>query len=181
MLQNETVRISYAETIRTSTAYVVPFKFFEATDLVVVVITSAGVETTLTNGTQYTVSGAGSDAGGSLTTASAIPVSSTVIIYRRTEATQLTDYVEADAFPAVSHEDALDRTIMLDQEQRDEIGHTIRAPISADPVEPLEDYLDSLIGFDGDGASRAMQSSEVLEWLGLIGAGRELPDQDGQQ
>ena len=166
MLQNETVRISYAGNNSTSTAYVVPFKFFAATDLVVITQTSGGVETTLTNGSQYTVSGAVNEAGGSLTTASAVPVSSTVIIYRRTAATQLTDYVEGDAFPAASHEDALDRTIMLDQEQRDELGHTIRIPLSANPAAPLTTYRDAVFGFDSAGAPNAKTSSELLAWLG---------------
>ena len=81
MVSNETVRISYAGNNSTSTPYVVPFLFLSNADLVVVTRTSGGVETTLTVGVDYTLSGAGLASGGSFTTASAVPVTSTVIIY----------------------------------------------------------------------------------------------------
>jgi hypothetical protein len=92
----------------------VPFQFFDSTDLLVVVST-AGVPTTLVNGTGYTVSG-GSGSTGSIVTTSAVPATSQVIITRNTAKTQLTSYTTGDRFPATTHERALDKLTMLVQE-----------------------------------------------------------------
>jgi hypothetical protein len=47
------------------------------------------------------------------------PATGTLTIQRRTDQTQETDYVPFDAFPAESHETALDKTMMVAQENRD--------------------------------------------------------------
>jgi hypothetical protein len=92
----------------------VPFQFFDSTDLLVVVST-AGVPTTLVNGMGYTVTG-GSGSTGSIVTTSAVPATSQVIITRNTAKTQLTSYTTGDRFPALTHERALDKLTMLVQE-----------------------------------------------------------------
>lgn len=113
-VSSTTSSISYSGNASTSTAYPVPFQFFDATDLVVVVNT-AGVPTTLVNGSNYTVSG-GAGSTGSIVTTSAVPNTSTVIITRSTAKTQLTSYTTGDRFPASTHEKALDKLTMLVQE-----------------------------------------------------------------
>jgi len=50
------------------------------------------------------------------------PNQSTIIIYRQTPAEQTTDYQDFGAFPAQTHENALDWTVMRDQEQNARIG-----------------------------------------------------------
>ncbi|OBQ42641.1 MAG: hypothetical protein AN484_16685 [Aphanizomenon flos-aquae WA102] len=91
-----------------------PFQFFDSTDLLVVAST-AGVPTTLVNGTGYTVTG-GSGSTGSIVTTAAVPATSQVIITRNTAKTQLTSYTTGDRFPALTHERALDKLTMLVQE-----------------------------------------------------------------
>ena len=113
-VSSTTSSISYSGNASTSTAYPVPFQFFDASDLVVVVNT-AGVPTTLVNGTGYTVSG-GAGSTGSIVTTSAVPNTSSVIITRNTAKTQLTSYTTGDRFPASTHEKALDKLTMLVQE-----------------------------------------------------------------
>ena len=49
-------------------------------------------------------------------------------IRRNTTQTQLTDYVENDAFPAETHENALDRLTMLAQDQQRELGIRFKYP-----------------------------------------------------
>jgi hypothetical protein len=106
--------VTYTGNASTSAAYTVPFQFFDSTDLLVVAST-AGVPTTLVNGTGYTVTG-GSGSTGSIVTTSAVPATSQVIITRNTAKTQLTSYTTGDRFPALTHERALDKLTMLVQE-----------------------------------------------------------------
>jgi hypothetical protein len=106
--------VTYTGNASTSAAYTVPFQFFDSTDLLVVVST-AGVPTTLVNGTGYTVTG-GSGSTGSIVTTAAVPATSQVIITRNTAKTQLTSYTTGDRFPATTHERALDKLTMLVQE-----------------------------------------------------------------
>lgn len=113
-VSSTTSSISYTGNASTSTAYPVPFQFFDSTDLVVVRVDS-GVPTTLVNGTGYTVSGGGGSTG-SITTTTAIPSTSTVVITRQTAKTQLTSYTTGDRFPASAQEKALDKLTMIAQE-----------------------------------------------------------------
>lgn len=106
--------VTYTGNASTSAAYTVPFQFFDSTDLLVVAST-AGVPTTLVNGTGYTVTG-GSGSTGSIVTTAAVPATSQVIITRNTAKTQLTSYTTGDRFPALTHERALDKLTMLVQE-----------------------------------------------------------------
>jgi hypothetical protein len=53
-------------------------------------------------------------------------VTSTVIVVRRSPSTQIAKYIETDAFPSKSHEQALDKATMLLQEAKDLIGHCFR-------------------------------------------------------
>jgi hypothetical protein len=109
-----TSQVTYAGNASTSAAYPTTFPFFDATDLSVVVSTGT-IATKLLNGTDYTVSG-GSGATGSITTTSAIPNTSTVVIARNTAKTQLTSYTTGDRFPASAQEKALDKLTLMVQE-----------------------------------------------------------------
>jgi hypothetical protein len=114
-VSTSTSSVNYTGNASTSVPYVVNFQFFDATDLVVVVVNSSNVSTTLVNGTGYTVTGGGGLTG-SIVTTSPVPATSRVVITRNTAKTQLTSYVTGDRFPASSHERALDKLTMLAQE-----------------------------------------------------------------
>jgi hypothetical protein len=97
-----------------------PYYFLADGDLTVIYTSATGVETTLVLNTDYTVTGAGIIAGGSVTLigtyAASPPATGTYItVVRDPAATQETDYVENDSFPAETHEQALDRLTMLVQ------------------------------------------------------------------
>lgn len=96
-----------------STAFAVPFKFAQNSDLVVLDVI-AGVSTTKVLGTDYNVTGAGTPSG-TVTFVSAPGLGHTVIIYRDPATTQVTDLVEGDPLPAESVETALDRIVMMVQ------------------------------------------------------------------
>lgn len=125
-VSSTTSRTSYAGNGAT-TAFNVPFYFLADADLVVIRTTS-GIDTTLVLNTDYTVTGAGVPAGGTVTTTTAPAVGSTLTIYRDPPATQPVDYQPNDAFPAETHERALDRVTMLVQRDRDLITRSVRLP-----------------------------------------------------
>jgi hypothetical protein len=89
------------------------FRILDETHLKVYV---DGVLKTLT--THYTVTGVGVPGGGNVVFGVAPTAGAIVVICRDTPRTQETDYVEGDAFPAESHEQALDKLTMIVQEIR---------------------------------------------------------------
>lgn len=104
-------KVSYVAAGSASEAFTVPFKFFADADLQVFL---AGVLQTLN--TNYTVAGAGSQSGGTVTWVGTPTAAATVRIIRRVDATQETDYGETGPFPAETHEAGLDKVTMVAQQ-----------------------------------------------------------------
>lgn len=113
-------RISYAGNDVT-TAFSFPNKFFADSDLVVTVVVDAtGIATTKTLTTHYTVSGAGDDAGGTVTMLTAPATGETLVIYRDPPLTQLVDLVNNDDFDVdTGVERPLDRLVLICQRLKD--------------------------------------------------------------
>ena len=132
-VSSSTSRIVYAGNNSLVTAYAVPFYFEENAHLNAIAKTAAGVETvvTLTNHT-----GAGNENGGTVRTAVAVPATSTLTIYREVPFTQATSYEENDAFPAASHERALDKLTTITQQLERRITNCIRGT-EATPLSPI--------------------------------------------
>lgn len=165
---DETVRVNYAGNNSTVTPYTVPFRFLANADVDIYVRTSAGVETTLVEATDYTLIGAGTNPPtGSFTTAVAVPASSTVIVVRRSPSTQTATYTETDEFPAASHEAALDKATLLLQEAKDLLGHCFRLRDAENTIAALDQKVDSLLGLDPAGVPLLKTASEVLTWINL--------------
>jgi len=100
-----------------TTGFAIPFYFLANTDLVVLQLVAAtGVVHTLVLNSDYTLTGAGVEAGGSLTMAVAPATGDTLYIARDVIAVQQTAYPSNSPFPAASHEMALDRLTMLVQQ-----------------------------------------------------------------
>jgi len=114
-----------------TTAFPVTFAFFGSgtgAELEVIERTIAtGAEATKINGTDFTVSG-GNNATGTVTATTAPADTVQWVIRRNTAQTQETDYVENDAFPAETHESALDRLTMISQEQERDLGDSFKYP-----------------------------------------------------
>jgi hypothetical protein len=120
MISTTTSQVSHTGNNSTSTAYAFSFPLASASDLVAISrVTSTGVETTLTSG-QFTVTTTtdanGRITGGSVTTNPAIPATSTLILRRVTPKTQTLDFTAGGAFQAEAVESALDRIVMISQE-----------------------------------------------------------------
>ena len=164
-----------------TTEFSFPYRFLANGDIVVVSVDAAGVETVKTLTTDYTLTGAGDDAGGSVTMLVAPASGTRLIIYRDTEVVQETDYTSGDAFPAESHERALDRLTMILQEKTPGAAGATRAiqiPIG-DPgdvntvLPPSIARLDKFLVFDATTGSVGVsnvtisQVEVLVEELGL--------------
>lgn len=110
-----TTSVSYTGNGST-TAFAVPFKFMQASDLVVRLTPVGGIAATCTPGTDYTVTGAGVDAGGTVTMTSAPASGATLSIARATALTQTTSFQTQGAFSPKAHEAALDKVTLEAQE-----------------------------------------------------------------
>lgn len=149
-----------------TTVFSFPYRFLANGDLVVVEVSATGVETVKTITTHYTLTGAGDDAGGSVTMLVAPASGTRLVIYRDTEVVQETDYTSGDAFPAESHERALDRLTMILQEKTPGAAGATRAiqiPIG-DPgdvntvLPPSIARLDKFLVFDATTGSVEVSS-----------------------
>lgn len=124
-ISSTTNRFSYAGNDVT-TVFSFPAYFLANEDLVVILRDDAtGVETLQTITTDYTVSGAGVQLGGSVTMIVAPATGETLVIYRDPALTQGLDLVENDSLPAESVEEALDRNTMLSQRLKDQWTRTV--------------------------------------------------------
>jgi hypothetical protein len=98
-----------------------PFPIFTDADLVVDV---DGVTQALT--TDYTVTGAGDDTGGTITFLSAMAGSEVVTIYRDLAIERLTDFQQNGRFSSASFNDELDKIIMILQQLDSADGRALR-------------------------------------------------------
>lgn len=127
-ITSQTFRFLYTATAAASTLFPYTNKILDEGDLKVY---EAGVLKTIT--THYTVTGVGLDVGGNVEFLVAPSDGTTVLIAKDgVELTQDTDYVENDAFPAASHENALDKLTNIAQRIWDHVGRSIKLPITSE-------------------------------------------------
>lgn len=117
-----------------TTTFATGYYFLLDTDLVVTYTIAGPTTVTWTLNFDYTVAGAGSLSGGSITTTVAPAVASTLTIGRAVPVTQLTDYITDDAFPAESHEKALDKLTMVCQQLQTNIDNAVIAASTSGEV-----------------------------------------------
>ena len=121
-------------TIQTETSlsgpFTVGFRFLADSHLLVIRTSSAGVDTDLAITTDYTVTGAGGSSG-TVTLVTALAIGESLTIARNVPFTQLADYVNNDAFPAESHEEALDLLTMQTQQLKNIGDRSLSLPVTA--------------------------------------------------
>lgn len=102
--------------------------------------------TTLVLGTDYTVTGSGQTSTGvdiNLSVAYGnLPLGATITISRDIPLTQENAYVPNDPFPAKTHEGALDKLTLIEQQQNDSIGRAFRLA-STTSVSLVPEYNDT--------------------------------------
>jgi hypothetical protein len=172
-LSSSTARNSYACT-GSQTVFPYTFRILDQAHLQVVLRDEDGNETVLTLTTHYTVSSVGETGGGNVTTVATYDSGYTIVITRSVPVEQLTDYVENDAFPADSHEDALDKLTMIIQQIKEELERCIKVPVSSslsgDAIE-IDVTASKAIGWDAYGTGLALYNTTEV-----YGAGQEYFD-----
>ncbi len=127
-ISSTTDRVTYSGNGST-TAFAFAYKFFSNSDLVVKTkVNSTGVETTQTITTHYTVTGAGEDAGGTVTFVTAPASGVTVIIIRDMAATNDMSLTENGKVPSDTLVEQTDRLTMLAQRSKNQIARSVKLP-----------------------------------------------------
>lgn len=111
-----------------TTVFSYTFRILDEDHIEVVLIDASGNQTVQTKTTHYTVSGVGNSGGGNVTFLSAPSGTETVMLRRNTPLEQQTDYVEADIFPAETHEEALDKLTTIVQQLDEKLSRAVTAP-----------------------------------------------------
>ena len=102
----------------------------------------------------YSVSGAGSPLGGSITTIAIYSNIYRITILRKVPLEQQTHYVDGDPFPAASHEEALDKLTMIVQQQAEVVGRAVTLPASSNNAGTLPNpSAGQLLGWDAAGVA----------------------------
>lgn len=168
MVSSSTRKAQYTLTSATQ-AVAVPF-YFIANSHVRIVRTRDGTDTVLTGG--FTLSGAGTEAGGTCTFDGTLTaIGDRITIRRAVPLTQLFDYAANDRFPATTHERALDQLTMMIQEQREitdrclVVGETEVAPNVA---LPLATRKNKILGFDANGAPQLQDPLGAAQLVGDV-------------
>ncbi len=142
-----------------TTQFTVPFFYIENADVVATLRSTGGTETTWTDGTQYTLTGAGNPSGGTLTAVSTgtdyTPQSGeTLVIKRKEQFTQPSDFAVAGALPSETIEEGYDRAVMLAQQLSEDLGRTAKlaetSPTTAELIIP-EPEADKVLAWNSTG------------------------------
>ncbi len=131
------------------TVYTVPFYFLQNADLTVYRQDAAGNTSTLVLTTDYTLTGAGEESGGELTTVETFSDGKLVVV-RNVAYTQGLDLIAGDGFRPDTLEKELDRIVMQVQQLARKVGVSLQLPDS-----------------DASGASTVLPSPEagkVIAW-----------------
>ncbi len=133
-LPSETVRVQYSGDDSTI-VFAVTFVFWDLDDLQVILTDAAGVETTWTRGTQYTVTG-GSGSTGTVTvettpTDFTPATGETLTIKSNLDDTQDTDLPVGGSFPSDSVEQQLDKIVRMIQQKAEDLGRAIKFAVSS--------------------------------------------------
>lgn len=130
-ISTTTTKVSYSGDGST-TAFAVPYKFFDEGDLLVILTDASGNETTQVITTNYTVSGGGTNGGtGTVNMVTAPSGTQTLTITLNLSNVQNTDLVNFDGQPAQVLETALDKAALRDQQLAEDDGRAIKLKISS--------------------------------------------------
>jgi hypothetical protein len=156
-ISTTTLRNSYSGNGST-TAFAYTYPINTTSEITVIERSALSVETVKAEGTgsaNYGIADNGS-AGGTVTMVTAPAAGTTLIILRNTSLTQETDYVANDPFPAETHEDALDKLQMQNQELQEELDRSIKISrtntmTSTEFTVAAADRASKVLAFDSSG------------------------------
>lgn len=138
-----------------TTAFTGSFPILDQTHISVILTSTAGVDTTQTLTTDYTVSGVGGSTF-TVTFLSAPASGVRVTIARNVPLTQELDLVENDEFPSAEIEKAYDKNVMIAQQVNEGQARSLKIPLtdpsSASTTLPnATERANKVLGFDSNG------------------------------
>lgn len=157
---NQTCRTSAVGSGSTGQEVSFQFPINTSSDLTVLKrVTATGVETTLTETTNYTVS-KNADGTGTVTTVTAIETTEEIHVIRDTPNTQETSLTQGGAFNAKNLETALDKLTKLVIENKDKIDRVLKTPETDSAILDMElpnsvDRASKFLTFDANGEPTA--------------------------
>lgn len=113
-----------------------------------------------TDYTDFTVIQSESGEGGTLTTNSILD-DVNLLIYRKVDFTQEVDYNNGGRFPAESHEQAIDKLTLQNQDQQSDLDRSLKTPIGSTETYELGDLVDGKLLEVNDGKIQSVSSSEA--------------------
>jgi len=146
----------------------IPFYFLENAHIKAVRNRAGAADYTMVLGTDYTLTGAGDEDGGTMTTiATNLQVGDKITIKRNVSITQQVNYVYNDKFPAETHEGALDKLTMIAQQLEEQLNRAIRFPESepaatSSVLALAASRAGRLIGFNTDGALQYYEPASAV-------------------
>ena len=160
---NTTARNQYIVTGSTETEFAYTFEVYNKNDLVVL-----KNSTTLSEGSNYTVSGVGSDSGGNITLAVGATAGDVITIYRDMALERTTDYQNSGDFLASEVNTDFDRLWLAIQQNATSDSRSVKKPVTDLSSINMELPVASgrshrLLGFDSTGAVEAVDYLKAQE------------------
>lgn len=152
-----------------TTAFPTGFYFLDNAHIVVTLTDSSGVDHSKTILTDFTITGALSSTGGTVTMLVSPATGETLTIARVVPMTQETDYVSGDAFPEETHERALDKAMMAASQINNEVDRAFRVRMSDGSLAELTLINNAVIGTNASGAAVMLTGAQVQTLLNLPG------------
>lgn len=156
-----------------------PIRFLANSEVRVRSISAAGVETVLSLGSHYSLTGAGTDNGGTVTMVTAPASGVTLILERNTAPTQGIDLEDLVKSPADSAELQLDRFAMTVQDRDRDIGRSIKRQL----IDPATGSLElpiaeagKVLGFGVNGTIIAVDNDVVAAEASALAAQQALEE-----
>lgn len=152
--------------------YAYTFRIFAASDLTVTKRDASGVETTLNYPADYSVTGVGASAGGTVTLSTALAVNEALTIRRVLPLTQTTDLRNQGTLLPATLEDTFDRGVMQTQQVQEETDATVRlaetvSPADFNPTLPANMQPGDAIVVDALGTGfdmAALSAAQLTPW-----------------
>ena len=159
---NTTARNQYTATAG-QTVFAYTFEVYNKNDIVVLQNT-----TTLSEGSNYTVSGVGNDSGGNITLAVGATAGDIITIYRNMALDRTTDYQNSGDFLAAEVNEDFDRLWLAIQQNATTDSRSVRKPVTDLDSINMELPVASgrshrLLGFDSTGAVEAVDYLKAQE------------------
>ncbi len=138
-----------------ATSFAYQFPIHSTAELTVIERSANGTETIKSLGSHYSITDNGA-AGGNVVFGSAPASGVTVVLLRNTNLTQEVDYIENDAFPAETHEAAIDKLTLQIQEAQEELDRSIKLSrtntmTSTEFTNSATDRAGKILAFDTSG------------------------------